>query len=82
MVIGAEPQIVGIGEEQVEQCGGIHAIQAMICAMESIGYILVNSDEYKEGKLSWEVSEHGNLGFPAIDCTRMLSDSDLLPDKS
>ena len=48
--------------------------------MEAIGYILLNTNEYKEGKLSWNCSEFRNLGFPIFDCTRLLSDMGISAD--
>ena len=73
-------QIVGIGDEKVGYCGGVDEMQAVILSMENIGFILANTKEYKDGKLSWVCSQHGNLGFPVFDSTRILSDSGLLPD--
>lgn len=65
-------QIVGLGDEKVNRCGGIDEIQALLLTLEQIGTFLNNSEEYKRGILSWLGSEDGNLGFPPPDSTGML----------
>jgi len=65
-------QIIGLGDEKVNWGGGIDEIQALLLTLEQIGIILNNSEEYKQGNLSWIGSEDGNLGFPHHDSSRML----------
>ncbi|MBA3536461.1 MAG: hypothetical protein H0T84_07625 [Tatlockia sp.] len=57
-------QIIGIGDGKVIWAGGIDEIQALLLALEQIGAFLRDSEEYKQGSLSWIGSEEGNLGFP------------------
>ena len=66
-------QILGLGNENIDYCGGIDEVQAVLLSMERIGEILYASDEYKNGDLHWEGSTEGNLGFPVFDSSRLLS---------
>ena len=66
-------QITGIGDEKVNWSGGIDAVQALLVALEAIGILLTNSEEYKQGKLSWEGSTDGILGFPHHDSSGLLA---------
>ena len=65
-------QIIGLGDEKINRCGGIDEIQALLLTLEQIGVFLSNSEEYKQGNLSWLGSEEGNLGFPHHDSSGML----------
>lgn len=65
-------QIIGWGDGKVNWSGGIDEIQALLLTLEQIGIILNNSEEYRQGKLSWIGSEVGNLGFPHHDSSGML----------
>lgn len=65
-------QIIGLGDETINRCGGIDEIQALLLTLEQIGIFLSNSEEYKKGDLSWLGSEDGNLGFPHHDSSGML----------
>ena len=65
-------QIIGLGDEKVSWGGGIDEIQSLILILDQIGIILCNSDEYKQGNLSWFGSEDSNLGFPRHDSSGML----------
>lgn len=65
-------QIIGLGDGKVNWSGGIDEIQALLLTLEGIGIFLNNSEEYKQGNLSWIGSADGNLGFPHLDSSGML----------
>ena len=65
-------QIIGLGDGKVNWGGGIDEIQALLLTLERIGITLSNSEEYKQGNLSWIGSEENNLGFPHHDSSGML----------
>jgi hypothetical protein len=66
-------QIIGLGDEKVNWCGGIDEVQALLLCLEKIGICLTDSEEYAQGKLSWIGSEHSILGFPHLDSSGMLT---------
>jgi hypothetical protein len=65
-------QIIGLGDGKVSWGGGIDEIQALLLTLEQIGIFLSDSEEYKQGNLSWLGSGDGNLGFPHLDSAGML----------
>ena len=65
-------QITGLAEEILDWCGGIDTAQALLLALERVGAILKDSEEYRAGQLFWVGSEVGRLGFPAQDSCGML----------
>ncbi|VVC75362.1 hypothetical protein AQUSIP_06520 [Aquicella siphonis] len=73
-------QIFGLRDEKVNWCGGIDEVQALLLALERIGIVLADTDEYKQGKLTWIGSENNNIGFPHPDSSGLLSDLRLESD--
>lgn len=67
-------QITGMGDGKVSWAGGIDAVQALLLALEQIGFVLAESEEYKQGKISWIGSDKSNLGFPHMDSSGILRD--------
>ncbi len=59
--------IQGLGSERIGYAGGIDAIQAFQLALVQIGARLHASKEAKYGRLRWEGSGSGDLGFPLPD---------------
>lgn len=74
-------KITGLGDESVNWCGGIDEVQSLLLALERIGIVLTDTDEYKQGNLVWVGSDKGKLGFPHTDSSEMLSDLHLLSDR-
>ena len=66
-------QISGLGDEKISWSGGIDEVQALLLALEKIGIYLINTEEFKQGNLSWAGSDKNNLGFPNLDSAGMLS---------
>jgi hypothetical protein len=73
-------QVIGLGDEKINWSGGIDEVQALLLALEQIGLYLIESEEYKQGKLSWVGSDKGNLGFPCFDSAGILADAGVLTD--
>lgn len=66
-------QIMELGDEKVNWTGGIDEVQALLLALEQIGKRLSETEEYKQGHLSWTGSDARNLGFPHLDSARILT---------
>jgi hypothetical protein len=66
-------QIMGLGDEKVNRVGGIDEVQALLLALEDVGTRLSETEEYKQGHLTWIGSDEGNLGFPHLDSAGMLT---------
>ena len=66
-------QIMGLGDEKVNWVGGIDEVQALLLTLEQIGIRLSETEEYKQGHLSWVGSNERNLGFPHLDSAGMLT---------
>jgi hypothetical protein len=66
-------QMMGLGDEKVNWAGGIDEVQALLLALEQIGIRLSETEEYKQGHLSWIGSDERNLGFPHLDSAGMLN---------
>ena len=65
----------GIGRNEFgsqRRAGGIDEVQALLLALEQIGIRLSETEEYKQGHLSWIGSDERNLGFPHLDSAGML----------
>lgn len=61
-------QIVGIGKERIKKGIGIDALQALCMALYNASNDLYFSDEYRDGKLTWEGGMTiADLGFPVSD---------------
>jgi hypothetical protein len=65
----------GVGLEHVKCAIGIDSVSAIVHALTMIGADLYCSDEYADGRLTWECGTvRGDLGFPVTDNIR-----DVLP---
>lgn len=71
-------QTLNVGLEQVLYAAGIDEVQALILALSMIGAKLYTSDEYRDGRLTWDCGAvKGDLGFPVPESIR-----DVLPGAS
>jgi hypothetical protein len=57
-------QVIGLGSEEVKYAGGFDAVQAIQLAIRMIGSELLAMNKSLNGKLRWDASESGDLGFP------------------
>jgi hypothetical protein len=60
-------QITGMGRDKVVAIGGVDAFQAIQLALSTIAVELEVMEKESGGKLSWDASENGDLGFPERD---------------
>jgi uncharacterized protein DUF6968 len=68
-------QTLGIGSGKVRCAIGVDTIQATIFALSMVGAGLYCSQEYRDGRLSWDCGAvKGDLGFPVPENIR-----DVLP---
>ncbi len=68
-------QTLNVGLDRVLYAGGVDEVQALILALSMIGAKLYTSDEYREGRLTWDCGAvKGDLGFPVPETIR-----DVLP---
>jgi len=70
-------QTIGRGSGNVRYGMGVDTVQALVHALSMVGAELYCSEEYREGRLTWDCGRNGNLGFPVPDSIR-----DVLPDMS
>jgi hypothetical protein len=54
---------------------GVDTVQALILALSMVGAELYCSEEYREGRLTWDCGRNCDLGFPVPHGIR-----DVLPD--
>jgi len=65
-------RIEGLGKDQVHRTIGVDSIQAVTLTLEMAGTLLYDSEEAKDGRLTWDGNP--DLGMPVIPSFR-----DLLP---
>jgi hypothetical protein len=65
-------KVEGLGHGRVIRAGGVDAIQALELALRMIGAVLYTSEEYKDGRLTWEGGTNGSLGFPVPANIRVI----------
>jgi hypothetical protein len=63
-------QIDGLGRAQTGFAGGADSLQALELAMQTVLMRLVATDEYRDGRLTWNGSS--NLGLPVHETIRPL----------
>ena len=68
-------QTQGVGPGRVFYGAGVDEVQAFIHALSMVGAELYCSDEYRDGRLSWDCAPGGDLGLPVPENIR-----DVLPD--
>lgn len=68
-------QTIGRGLGKVHYGIGVDTVQALVHALSMVGAELYCSEEYREGRLTWDCGRNGNLGFPVSESIR-----DVLPD--
>jgi hypothetical protein len=57
-------QIKGIGDEKIKYVGGVDAFHAIGLALQALGAELQVLNQDLNGRLRWDGSEKGALGFP------------------
>lgn len=71
-------KVEGLGSQRITRAGGVDAVQALELALRMVGTVLYTSQEYKDGRLTWEGGENGSLGFPvAANIRDILPEGDL-----
>jgi uncharacterized protein DUF6968 len=63
--------ISGLSRDEEGRAIGQDGVQALQLAMNSIGVVLYTSDEWKEGRLTWNGGK--DLGFPLPDSLKDLA---------
>jgi hypothetical protein len=75
-------KVEGLGHGNITRAGGVDAVQALQLALQMVGTVLYTSQEYKDGRLTWDGGENGSLGFPvAANIRDILPDGDLFGEE-